>query len=470
MPLPVPRPIQPFPLQREILTALLEEPGVRVVVAATGRQAGKTETCKMAMVEGLARSPRYFKADYGAPTYIRAGQVYEEVCHNLKPIILRKRDASFVIELRPIGRNKEGGRLAFHSLEKHDNLRGDNSDLWIPDEMCDIAESAYRSTILPMLMARGGKALVLGTPKRVGVGFAWARAEWLKGKDRTAYPTHRCFNAPSWANPANTPENIAMMAANMTRDTYQEEILGEWLDTEGAVFERLDEAFVLPFTAVGTSSWVGKVSPTPGRKYLIGHDIGAHDDFNIFTVWDLSTRQQVELWRVRGEDHDDVMAMLHALRTKWNNADIYADGNGMGEPIVARLAKRYGDGVVDRKWSSNAMKVHDVTEARLLFQRAAWKFLAVPWQKAEFQMYTREKRPSGIWDYHAPEGGHDDAVAAACMVAERVKDEWRPREGDEAKPPPIEVAKDGRILVSHDFIDGNARAQKAKRRKWPWRR
>jgi hypothetical protein len=472
---PAPKPeyaptaIRPHAIQVEIIKALWNEPGVRVVVVGTGRQMGKTEAAQMCVMEGMAQSRTYFKADIAAPTYILASEIYARMKGALLPFIHKVHDSTLTLEFYPIGRNTEGGRVKFRSLEKSDNIRGDNSDLFCIDEMCDVSESAWRAVVLPMIMARGGKALVLGTPKRAGVGFLWARNEWLKGKDRAAYPTHRSFSAPSMANPLNTPENVALMAANMTEDVYQEEILGEWLDNEGAVFKKLDKAFVLPYAEESTNCWVGGALPRKGIKYLIGHDIGAHNDYNIITVWDLSTREQVELWRIRGEDHDDVLERLHLVREKWSRATIYADGNGMGEPIVARLAKRYGDGVVDRKWSSNAMKVNDVTAARLLFEQEDWKFLAVPWQMAEFQSYTREKMPSGVWKYSAPDGGHDDAVAAACMVAERIKMEWRPTQKREAYNP-AGKSEDGGLWISTDYIPEMLKKERRAKWKWPWTR
>lgn len=459
--------IKPTEVQRRILSALFDEPGVRVVVAGTGRQVGKTEGCKMALIEALARNERYFKGDYGAPTYKRAGQVYEEMCHNLKPIITRKRDQQLTIEIGPIGRNTDGGRIIFHSLEDHDNIRGDNSDLWVVDEMCDIAEGAWRATILPMLMARNGKALLLGTPKRVGIGFVWARAEWLMGMDAQAYPSHRSFSAPSASNPANTADNIAFMAQGMTQDVYREEILGEWLDEEGAVFERLDDAFSLEYNEVSGSCWESKEPVPKGVKCLIGYDIASHEDYNIFSVWRLDKREQVAIHRIRGEKYDTVLSMLHEVRKKYNNADIYADGNGMGAPIVQRLADRYKDGVVDRKWRSNSVKVNDITEARLAFQHAEWKFLAVPWQKAEFRMYTRNKRASGVWSYSAPEGCHDDSVAAACMVAERVRVGQR-MDAKNPKPEYISVTN-GEVKLASEWFDEMEKQKNRKRRKWPWK-
>lgn len=459
--------IRPNVVQKQILTALLETPGVRVVVAGTGRQVGKTEGCKMALIESLARHTSFFKGDYGAPTYKRAGQVYEEMCHNLKPIITRKRDQQLTIEIGPIGQNPSGGRLIFHSLEDHDNIRGDNSDLWVVDEMCDIAEGAWRATILPMLMARNGKALLLGTPKRVGIGFVWARAEWLMGSDNDAYPSHRSFSAPSSANPANTPENISFMAQGMTQDVYKEEILGEWLDEEGAVFERLDEIFSVSYDDVSTSCWKSKEPVPKSAKCIIGFDIASHEDYNIFSVWRLDKREQVALYRIRGEKYDTVLQMLHEVRKTYNNAEIYADGNGMGAPIVQRLADRYKDGVVDRRWKSNSVKVNDITEARLAFQHAEWKFLSVPWQKSEFRMYTRERRTSGVWRYSAPEGCHDDSVAAACMVAERVRIGQR-AETKKSKPEYISV-KDGEIKIASEWFDEQKKSKRKKKGKWPWK-
>jgi hypothetical protein len=174
------------------------------------------------------------------------------------------------------------------------------------------------------------------------------------------------------------------------------------------------------------------------------------------------------VWRIRGEEYDSVLSILHEVRERYNRATIYADGNGMGAPIVQRLAKQYGDGVVDRKWSSNALKTNDVTAARLLFQRTAWKFLSVPWQMQEFRLYTRTKTGNGLWKYHAPEGSddHDDAVAAACMVAERLKN----RQIVEPVKPgaPLITVEGGDIRVCSEWFAQQEGRERAKRKKWPW--
>lgn len=419
---PISLPFLPDPGQLEWTQARLKH---RIVCVVTGRRRGKTTGSKIDFWEKGGRKRGYYKAAYCAPTYKRSGAVYDEVCQDFKGMIARKRDSERIIEFHPWGLN-EGAKWQFWSMEQHDNLRGEGLDDADLDECCDIEEQAWFGTIRPMLLERRGSAAFRGTPKRVGVGFLWFRRLFFFGFDRDAHPDHRSFRGSSLDNPRLNAKDIADLQADYEGrpEEYREEVLAEWLDEEGAVFEKLGLAFVLPAKKENAWGWIGR-EKRPGEKCVIGFDIASHEDYNILSVWSLATSEQLAVWRIRGEDYETVLDLLHAVRARYGNADIYADGNGMGAPIVQRLARRYGDGVVDRKWQSNAVKAEDIGDARLLFQRTAWKFLDVDWQRVEFQTFTREKTLNGLWRYKAPEGGHDDSVAAACMVAARIKE---PRE------------------------------------------
>lgn len=460
-------PFAPDPEQVVWVKAMLETPHVSLV---TGRRRGKTTTLKALMWEEGGRAERLYEFAFCAPTYKLAGDVYDEVCRDFKPMITRKRDADHIINFRPWGRNQAGAVLRFWSMEQHDNLRGVGLDRAVMDEFCDIEEQAWFGTVRPMLMGRKGKVAFTGTPKRVGIGFTWARQMFFRGMAGDS-PRYRAFSGSGLDNPRLSEQERREIIEDYEGrpDEFKEEILAQWLDDEGAVFERLGDAFVLPYKPDGKWCWKGQ-EPQPGVRYIIGFDIASHEDYNIISVWRLDKAEQVELWRIRGEEYDSVLEILHSVRERYNRASVYADGNGMGAPIVQRLAKRYGDGVVDRKWASNSIKVNDVTAARLLFQRTAWKFLAVPWQLAEFRLYTRTKTRNGLWSYHAPEGSddHDDAVAAACMVAERIKN--RETVPERAKDAPLISVEGGNLSVSSAWWDFLKRAREAKSRMWPWKR
>lgn len=459
-------PFTPDAQQVEWVKAMLEAPHVSLV---TGRRRGKTTTLKALMWEEGGRKERLYEFAYGAPTYKLAGDVYDEVCRDFKPMITRKRDSDHIINFRPWGRNPAGAVLRFWSMEQHDNLRGVGLDRAVLDEFCDIEEQAWFGTIRPMLMGRKGKAAFTGTPKRVGIGFTWARQMFYRGQDPES-KRYRSFSGSGLDNPRLSEQERKDIIEDYEGrpDEFKEEILAEWLDDEGAVFEKLGIAFTLPYRQDGLWCWRGQ-EPVRGVRYLIGFDIASHEDYNIFSVWRMDTGQQVELWRIRGEEYDSVLALLHGVRERFNKATVYADGNGMGAPIVQRLAKAYGSGAVDRKWASNALKTNDVTAARMLFQRESWQFMAVPWQLQEFRLYTRTKTQNGLWKYHAPEGSddHDDSVAAACMVSERIKNrEYAPEQAETLQS--LEVRPDGQILVRESFWQEQEKVRKRKRRLWPW--
>ena len=462
---PISLPFTPDAGQLEWTRARLKH---RVVSIVTGRRRGKTTGSKIDFWEKGGRKPGYYKAAYCAPTYKRSGTVYDEVCQDFKGMIARKRDSERIIEFRPWGLN-EGAKWMFWSLEQHDNLRGEGLDDADLDECADIEEMAWYGTIRPMLLERRGSVAFRGTPKRVGVGFIWFRRMFFFGHDRDGHPEYRSFTGSSLDNPRLNDKDKADLIADYEGrpDEYREEVLAEWLDEEGAVFEKLGDAFVLKAVREGVWGWVGR-EKRAGEKCLIGFDIASHEDYNVISVWSLATQEQLAVWRVRGEDYETILALVHSVRDRYGHADIYADGNGLGGPIVQRLARRYGDGVVDRKWTSNAVKADDVGDARLLFQRKAWKFLDVDWQKAEFRTYTREKTANGLWRYQAPEGGHDDSVAAACMVAGRVKE---PREIlVRASEIPTFGSEAGVPHASMEWFRHQEKEKKRKRSMWPWKR
>lgn len=466
---PLVLPFQPDPGQMTWTQARLRH---RVVCVVTGRRRGKTTGSKIDFWEKGGRKKGYYKAAYCAPTYKRSGTVYDEVCQDFKPMIARKRDSERIIEFRPWGLN-EGAKWQFWSLEQHDNLRGEGLDDADLDECADIPEAAWISTIRPMLLERHGTVAFRGTPKRVGVGFVWFRRMFYFGQSGDPkYAEFKSYTGSSLDNPRLTQKDRDDLARDYEGrpDAWREEVLAEWLDEDGAVFEKLGQAFVLPFRQESNWAWVGR-EKKPGEKCLIGFDIASHEDSNIISVWSLASQEQLAVWRIRDEDYETVLDVVHQVRERFGHADIYADGNGLGSPIVARLARRYGDGVVDRKWTSNAVKADDVGDARLLFQRCAWKFLNVPWQETEFRNYTREKTANGLWRYQAPEGGYDDSVAAACMVAGRLKE---PRAIVVPEKERLDFSfESGQAAASIDFWEkGLKRAKrlaKARRREHPGR-
>lgn len=396
-----------------------------------GRRWGKTQAAKMAILAfyQLARfAGETFRAAYCGPTYAAAKREYnefKEMCGGVKGrgVIADKSDSDLWIKLRPIdtphGPTK-GALIQFWSLENHEARRGDRLHFVVIDEAKDVKEEAWEATIKPMLLDTKGHALIIGTPKRDGIGFQWFRREFHRGFDRVNYPDHGNMTGPSEGNPFLDPDEAARARREChDKATEREEYDAEFLDEEGAVFERLEEAFSLPFKAEGANIFEGE-APSRGTHYVIGYDVGRHDDAAIMSVWDWNRQRQVYLWRGVRIPFRQQMSELARLKQRYNDALVISDNNGMGEAVFEDLSLTFGEGIVGRKWN-HARKEADVTRASRLFQLAEWKFLAVPWQKQEFYAYMAKKLPMGGYRYEAAPGEHDDAVAAACLVAHKVE-------------------------------------------------
>lgn len=404
----------------------------RVVCAALGRRWGKTQAAMMAILEQYRQDKyrgREFKAAYCGPTSNRTQPQYDEALKMFGGLVERSNRNEGWIKLRGVN-GALGAIIYFWSLHEADNLRGHRLDFAVLDEASDVSESAYVEVIRPMLMDTGGHALIIGTPRPSGVGFHWFRREYLRGMDPD-YPTHASMKGPSEGNPYMRRELIAEeRAACPSRAVERSEYDAEFVDAEGAVFERIEEAFCLKPQMEGVDiAWLPGYDPT-GREVAIGYDPARHDDWGILSAWDVRSNHQVYVQRMRTMPFRAQLERVSLVKARFNQAVTYADNNGMGEALFEELAYRFGDGVVGRKWN-HSRKEADVARGIGLFQTASWKFLDVPWQKESFYAYTRVRLPVMGYRYEASVGSKDDPVVAALLVAHRLvtdPDEIRPPE------------------------------------------
>ena len=443
--------------QRRLIALSLKYP---VMTCPVGRRFGKTQAAKMAIMAHMRsakQADHFFRAAYCGPTYKAAKREYDEAKLMFgggagKGLIAAKSDSELWLKLRPVvtdaGAPNKGSLIQFWSLENHDNLRGDRLDFVVIDEAKDVREDAWEATIKPMLLDRGGHALIIGTPKRDGVGFQWFRREYHRGAD-SDWPYHASMTGPTEANPflvdrrlGGDPDRVRRMRMECHDPaTEREEYDAEFIEGEGAVFERLEEAFVLPYEANGQHIAQGD-APREGATYIIGYDIGRHDDWAIFSAWDWENQKQVYLERCIRTPFREQLSRLSRLRARYNNAYIYADNNGMGEMMFEELCLLFGDAAFGRKWNQ-ARKEADVARASGLFQRAEWKFLNVPWQQRQFYAYMANKLPGGGYRYEASPGDKDDAVVAACIVAHKVAQGY-PQESAREQPQQM-ITNDGQL-------------------------
>lgn len=366
-------------------------------------------------------------------------------------------DTQKLLHLRPFAGNR-GVVADYFGLNKHDAQRRYRKHRIVIDEFKDVPEAAYRDTLIPMRVGRKpGGILGLGSPKRVGIGVAWARSEWKRGQDPTANPFHRSFWAPSYANPYLDLAEFERTKAACKNDplAWEEEIEGRWLEAEGAVFSNLRAVFVVPviraFRCGADGSFVPESDPT--RQHLwIGEepDSGTYDrepdeyaaaldlakapdgDFTVLKVFNRRTRREAALLRMQGILYMEQLPYVAWLLNRYGGRrciTFYDANGGHGSALTEPLCRLYGESMRGVTWS-NATKGYDIAHAQNLCAQAGkdeaegygWTMLALDWQIAEwteFQAKTKraDGTPLNVFQYGAPVGMHDDTVTSGCMVA-----------------------------------------------------
>lgn len=451
--------------QVDVLRAALQH---EFVFLTSGRGYGKSPLAGFVVIaEGGSpgMAGQVYEYLYGAPfdegaaldTYKYHKRIFAALLSDHMGLTNGYSDTQKTLHLRAFGGNK-GAVLDYVGLDNHDAARRYRRHRIVIDEFKDVPEEAYRDTLLPMRIGRSpGGVLGLGSPKRVGLGVAWARSEWRRGQDPIANPYHRSFWAPSYANPFLTMEEFERIKAGCKNDplAYQEEVEGRWLEGEGAVFSNLNAVFIVePIRTMRCSAggtfipetdptrvqlWIGE-DPDEGTTTRLPDEYGGaidlarapDGDYTVLTIFNRRTRRQAVLLRIHGILYMDQLPFVASLLARYGGVrtvTIYDATGGHGSALTEPLARLYGEGMRARTWNATT-KGEDITHAQNLCAQAGkdegagygWYLMKVPWQRAEWDEYqaitkTKEGRPLSNFVYGAPPKMHDDSVSAGCLAA-----------------------------------------------------
>lgn len=424
-----------------------------VTMCIVGRSWGKTLGVLFLFVFEAAATKGHYTACYAAPHYKVVVPIYRLMKRILAPLVVRASDSQLTLELKAIGKCT-GWTLHFWSLENYDALRMFRLNRAVVDEGADVHEDAVFRVLVPMFIGRAGRLLVIGTPKRKGIGSMWMHRLWAQCIDPLE-PEYFGMAGSSYGNPTVPVEEIKkieeIVRARGGEKAVREEIYAEWLEGEGAFFPNLAKTFIVPVLReeVPGRLWIFEdpdrgvpldaqngEAPRYPDHYVFGLDFGRHEDYTVGAIFNNRTRRMAALYRVhlRGAPYHAVLRELHELRERYHSATVfYDDTGGHGSAIAEWMAEHYGDGAVGRTWSTQG-KASDLAKAQRLCERAgspvdvvgpSWALGNVPWLYAEFlayQIQTRNKAGEAlkVAKYGAPPNLHDDGVAACALVADHL--------------------------------------------------
>jgi len=376
--------------------AFMRSKAKRKVVCA-GRRGGKTTGMAALAVEAMLQGRKVLEA---APTADQTGTFWKECKNALEPLITQKliykNDSERVLEMR-----LTGGRIRTKTAFNADTLRGDYADLLILDEYSIMTPDAWDEVGAPMLLDNDGDAVFIFTPKRKNHAFAmYARAV---GDHSGRW---QAFHFTSHDNPYLSKEALDEITSDMTEDAYKQEILAQFLESEGAVFRNIPACMNAPKTTPAQHA---------GHRIVAGCDWAKQHDYTTFSFGCLDCKQEVDRDRFNKIDYAFQVERLQAMCRQWQPSAIQTELNSIGQPVFEQL-QRLGLPVVGFETTATT-KPPLIENLALTLERSEWQFQQDAIWTAELEAYERKvSTVTGRSSYSAPEGVHDDTVMARALM------------------------------------------------------
>lgn len=297
------------------------------------------------------------------------------------------------------------GFLEFKSAERDDEgLRGAGLDCLVVDEASRVSKKAWEYGLRPSLADKLGRAIFISTPK----GRNWFYDMYMKGQEEN--DQIKSWQHPTYTNPYFPKEEWSVLEEKTPDMILRQEYLADFLEDEATVFKNIK-----------TCLRGGIEEPLSGENYTIGVDLGKAEDFTVITVIRNSTRQVVDVYRMRKIDWSLQKKQIKVFSERFPSV-VWIDSTGLGDPIEEDL--RYsGVSTKDYKFT-NASKQELVEQLTVAIEQG---LIGIPEVEKtrflidELKSFSYEVLPTGRLRYQAPEGLHDDGVISLGLAVRGIQ-------------------------------------------------
>ena len=377
---------EPHKAQRQILNE-----AKRFNVEVCGRRFGKSQLdiyeTEPIVLAGLPVGIMF-------PTYKNLSEMWREFNRVFLPLKKSKNEQEHRLELIT------GGVIEMWSSEGAENIRGRKYKRFILDEAATIGnlKDIWNAIIRPTLIDYQGDAFIKSTPKGRNdfwqfyqLGLDDSNSEW------------KSWRFSSRENPNLPASEIDAMQSTMPEIIYRQEIEAEFLDDQGGVFRRVQEAAILQ-----------PQEPDPKRQYVAGVDVASSVDYTVVTVLDAESHDLVFMDRFNRVDYPVLIDRLAALHDKWHLTSMTIEANSIGRPVIDHMVER---GLVVRSFTTtSATKQAIIQNLQSAFEHGNLRILNEPVLVGELLSFESKRNASGSFSYSAPDGMHDDCVMSLAIA------------------------------------------------------
>lgn len=291
---------------------------------------------------------------------------------------------------------KNGSILHVGGADDPDRWRGLGCVGWNLDEYAFMrnGQMLLDDIIEPIIRDNGGWVDLSFTPKGRNHGYA----AWIKSQEKKDW---NGFMLPITMSKFIDAATLREMQRDMPARIFDQEYLCKFLAAGGGIIPN-------PRNCIQGS--LGE--PKPGRRYVIGGDLGKKEDFTVLTVLNRET-MHVDGWlrfsRIGWDFQKERIALAAA---KWNDALLCLDSTGVGDPIVDDL-KRLGISVAPFQFTGKS-KRQLIEKLIVAIEGRHVTYPDIEELINELEDFDIDERGR----YNAPSGMHDDCVISLALAIE----------------------------------------------------
>ncbi len=376
----------------------------RDIVICAGRRFGKSAICGYVALKTFLQGLSDIKAGKKdsikiwivAPSYELTQKVFE---YFLKFMTKIDKDMHQYVSNRPFPQLKisESVWIQCKSAENPASLLGEELDLVIVDEAARLGRRIYEQYIYPTTSSRQGRTFFISTP----FGQNWFYEKWVAMKEAKDGAS---FQYKSNDNPYLKEVEWERAKKILPSQVFEQEYEASFLPDAAAVFRGIDDII----------SDTCEEDVKKEHRYVMGVDLGKHEDFTVLTVIDKANNHVVYWDRFNQIDYPFQKERIKATALRYNNARIIVDSTAVGEPIQEDLA-RQGLFVDDFVFSNKSKK--ELVEKTSIFIEQ--KMVYIPPKNElihELKAFGYQLSDSGNVIYKAPQGIHDDCVFSLALA------------------------------------------------------
>jgi hypothetical protein len=372
-----------------------QSPAKRKVVVC-GRRVGKTTLTADIAIDGFLDGRRVL---YCAPTSEQTGAFWDEVLRILSPLI--KAGVVYKNETKKLIKADGFGRIQAKTGHRADSLRGDTGDIVFMDEYSLMDDDVWDKVIAPMTLDTDATIYFTFTPKRKNHAYKTYLRAISDGSGRW-----QAWNFSSHENPHLDAQAMAEITQDMTQQAYHQEIMAEFLDSEGQVFRNI--------TANLTSDGICNCGHS--ADIVAGIDWGKLNDYTVISVGCRNCRKELFMDRFNRIDYRLQVKRIVSAVNKYNVSYILAESNSIGEPNIERLYEELPDTVIEGVFMDGFKKTKFIENLAVSLERVEYQFLNNDIGKAELEAYEMEMTSTGRPRFNAPSGIHDDTVISRALM------------------------------------------------------